>query len=133
MAPTHNELRKAVDFWKRSALDNLKTAEAMLKSKRYNFTMFMCHQTLEAALKALYIASKKSRPPYIHKLPKLLGEIGLLPPLDIDQTILKVDAHYIKARYFEDRFNTKVYNEKNTRELISLTKEALQWLLNQIR
>lgn len=130
MSPTTDALKKAAHFWKQCAQDNLKTAEAMLKSKRYNFTMFMCHQTLESALKALYVFLKKERPPYIHKLPRLLYNIGFAVPAEIDRTLLEADAHYIKTRYFEDRFNVKIYNKKNATALLKKTREALKWLLD---
>lgn len=34
--------REAIQFWLRSADDNLATARAMIVSKRWNFAMFMC-------------------------------------------------------------------------------------------
>lgn len=132
MSPTQDELKHAIAFWKKCALDNLKTAEAMLKGKRYNFAMFMCHQTLECALKALYVFVRKDRPPYVHKLPRLLNELEFVVPKNVDRVILEADAHYIKTRYLEDRFNTKIYNRKNAFALFGETKEALKWLLDQL-
>lgn len=132
MSPTPQELKKVKEFWKKCAQENLRVAENMFQSKRYNFTMFMCHQTLEACLKALFIDSKEDRPPHIHKLPRLLEHIGLEVPPEIDQTILEADAHYIKARYFKDRFNPKIYNKKNAAHLLDKTRRTLKWLFAKI-
>lgn len=119
---------EAVDFWVKSAKDNLKTADAMLGSKRWNFAMFMCQQTLEALLKAIYIKTTGERPPHIHKLPQLINLCGIDLPKDIDFNVLEIDAHYIKARYFSDRFNPEIYNKKNATRLYKNTHEAFKWL-----
>lgn len=111
--PSNLEVEKQAKFWLDSAKDNFETAEAMLSSKRYNFAMFMCQQTIEAVLKCAFIKLKSERPEYIHKLPRLLSVLGLDAPLWLEKIILRVDAHYIKARYFEDRFDSSIYNREN--------------------
>lgn len=131
-SPSPRELESAIAFWVRSAKENLAIAESMCKSKRYNFVMFMCHQTLEAVLKEVYVASKKERPPFLHKLPRLLFASGLSVPDKVDLTLLQADAHYIKARYIQDRFDTKVYNAKNAAALLKQTRETLKWFLDRI-
>lgn len=40
--------------WLKQAEYDLGTAEAMFKSKRYIYTVFMCHLSIEKALKGLY-------------------------------------------------------------------------------
>ena len=67
---------KAVSFWLMSSKDNLETAHAMLKAGRYNFAMFMCQQSVEALLKAVFIIQKNDRPEYIHKLSRLVELTG---------------------------------------------------------
>ena len=124
---------KAVKFWLLSAKDNLDTAEIMLKAKRYNFAMFMCQQTIEALLKAVFIIIKKDRPQYLHKLPHLLTLTGIKVPKSIDNKILKIDAHYIKARYKEERFNPKIYNLKNALNLINDTKTVWKWFIKNLK
>lgn len=123
---TKNE---AVTFWLRSAKENLATAKAMLVSKRWNFAMFMCQQTIEALLKAIYVHKKHERPPYIHRLPQLadLAEVDL--PDDIDRKMLEIDAHYLKARYFTDRFDRGIYNRKRAAELFQHAQEVYRWLM----
>lgn len=124
---------KAVNFWLMSSMDNFKTAEAMLKTGRYNFAMFMCQQTVEAILKAVFIIQKNERPEYIHKLPKLVELTGVKIPKTIDKKILKIDAHYIKARYKEDRFNTKIYNRRSATALLKDTEAVIKWFTKKMR
>ena len=103
----------------------------MVHSARYNFALFMCQQAREALLKAVFILRKQDRPPHLHKLPKLLDLSGLRAPAEIDLKILLIDAHYIKARYKEDRFDATVYNRKNARALLQITQEVMTWLQTQ--
>ncbi|MBI5235253.1 MAG: HEPN domain-containing protein [Deltaproteobacteria bacterium] len=118
---------KAIGFWLMSSQDNHETAYAMLKAGRYNFAMFMCQQAVEALLKAVFIIQKNDRPEYIHKLPRLVELTGIDVPKAIDKKILKIDAHYIKARYKEDRFNKKIYNKRNAARLFKDTQDVIAW------
>src|SRR4030067_1578377 len=127
------DVDEALGFWLLSSKENFETAKAMLKAGRYNFTMFMCQQAVEALLKAVFIIQKNERPEYIHKLPKLVEMIGIKIPKTIDKKILKIDAHYIKARYKEDRFNTKIYNKQNATALLKDTEDVIKWLAKKMK
>ncbi|MEK6545132.1 MAG: HEPN domain-containing protein [Nitrospinota bacterium] len=124
---------KAVNFWLLSSKDNFTTATAMLKAGRYNFAMFMCQQAVEAILKAVFIIQRNERPEYIHKLPRLVEMTDIKIPKTIDKKILKIDAHYIKARYKEDRFNTKIYNKRNATALLKDTEDVIKWLTKKMK
>lgn len=52
-------MRKTTANWLASADYDLETADAMLKSRRYLYVVFMCHLALEKTLKALYTVSPK--------------------------------------------------------------------------
>lgn len=124
---------KAIGFWLSCCKDNFHTARAMLAAKRYNFAMFMCQQTLESLLKAVFIARNNERPPYIHKLPMLVRRSGIETPKYIDTNILKIDAHYIKARYKDDRFNKKIYNLRTANALLKDTQQVVEWFAKKMK
>jgi len=126
-------IKKTEKFWLLSAKDNFGTAKDLFNANRYNFSIFMCQQAVEALLKAVYIIKKKDRPEFIHKLPKLLDLINIDVPDSIDKKILKLDAHYIKARYKEDRFNSKIYNKENTQSILKDTEEIFQWFMKNLK
>jgi HEPN domain-containing protein len=46
-------MKKATQNWIESSDYDIKTAEAMFKSKRYLYVVFMCHLATEKMLKAL--------------------------------------------------------------------------------
>lgn len=95
--------------------------------------MFMCQQTIETLLKAVYILSKQDRPKYLHKLSKLLDLTEVKVPKIIDEMILMIDAHYIKARYKEDRFDSRVYNKISAQRIIKDTEEVILWFTKNLK
>ena len=59
---------KPPEEWFRQADYDLETAEAMFKAGRYIYTVFMCHLSIEKALKGLYAKRFRKDPPKIHNL-----------------------------------------------------------------
>ena len=60
------------DYWFDSAEYDLQTAKAMLETRRFLYVGFMCHQTIEKALKGILVTRKpEAELPYIHKLMRL--------------------------------------------------------------
>jgi len=55
-------LQDSIKFWMNSSLDDYKTAKAMFNANRYNYTMFMCQQSLEELLKAIIMIQTKDNP-----------------------------------------------------------------------
>lgn len=73
-----NDFNKT-EYWFDSAEYDLQTAHAMLETQRLLYVGFMCHQTIEKALKGIYVSRKPEEElPYIHKLVRLanLSEIS---------------------------------------------------------
>ena len=67
------------EYWFESAEYDLQTARAMLETRRLLYVGFMCHQTIEKALKGIFVSRKPEEElPYIHKLMRLanLSEIS---------------------------------------------------------
>lgn len=49
-----NKRLKPSEEWFTQAKYDLETAEAMFKTRRYIYTVFMCHLSIEKALKGVY-------------------------------------------------------------------------------
>lgn len=65
-------------YWLDSAEYDLETARAMLETKRYLYVGFMCHQTIEKALKGVLVfRNPEGELPYIHKLARLANLSGV--------------------------------------------------------
>jgi HEPN domain-containing protein len=70
------ESDERVRYWLDLAQYDLDTAQAMLETKRYLYVGFMCHQTVEKALKGLIVQFKAENPPPIHSLLRLADLSG---------------------------------------------------------
>jgi len=57
-----------IKYWIELSDYDLETAVAMLKTKRYLYVAFMCHQVIEKIFKACFSKLKTATPPYTHKL-----------------------------------------------------------------
>ncbi|HLB95676.1 MAG TPA: HEPN domain-containing protein [Patescibacteria group bacterium] len=121
-------MEKILEFWVNASKEDFETAKAMFRASRYNYTMFMCQQSLEDMLKAIILVKTKKRPPYIHDLVKLLEITKIKIPHDLLEKVEDINPHYIQARYHRARFDPKIYNKANAQKIISETEEILKWL-----
>ncbi len=68
---------KSPEEWFRQAEYDLETAGAIFKTGRYIYTVFMCHLSIEKALKGLYAEKFKKDPPRIHNLTYFCDKIDI--------------------------------------------------------
>lgn len=119
-------------YWLDSARYDLQTAQAMLETHRYLYVGFMCHQTIEKALKAALVARKPDEElPYIHKLARLANLSGLSQEMTETQLSLLdlLSPLNIEARYplHRERLMATLTQER-CREMISETEVLFQWI-----
>jgi HEPN domain-containing protein len=69
-------IARQTEEWFKQANYDLDTAEAMFRSRRYIYSVFMCHLCLEKVLKGL-LAKRGDIPPKSHDLAFLLEKIGV--------------------------------------------------------
>jgi HEPN domain-containing protein len=65
------DIERTVSYWLDGAKYDLSVANAMLKNKKYPYTLFMRHLSLEKLLKALVVKQTKNHAPFTHSLPYL--------------------------------------------------------------
>ncbi|AZO94882.1 HEPN domain-containing protein [Iocasia frigidifontis] len=119
------------NYWTDIAKYDLETAEAMLKSKRYLYVGFMCHQTIEKMLKAIYSYKIQEMPPRIHNLARLVK----LTKLDneISEELLNIihelNPLNIATRYPDQELEVlKNLDYKYSSELLGKTRRLFKWL-----
>ena len=115
--------------WLKQADYDIDTAEFMFSGGRYFYAVFMCHQSIEKAIKGLYQKKLGEMPPKVHNLIYLLNKISVKPPEDIGKFIVKLNEANIATRYPEDidklqKDDTQSVDE----EIIVKSKEVLQWI-----
>ena len=91
-----------VRYWTSLAEYDADTAAAMLRTGRYLYVGFMCHQGVEKMLKAAWQTLHADRvPPRIHNLERLASEAGLLDalPKQHRRLLIELEPLNIEARY----------------------------------
>jgi HEPN domain-containing protein len=121
--------------WFRQADYDMDTADAMFASGRYFYAVFMCHLSIEKALKGLIAAKRLDElPPKTHNLLYLLNMLALQPAPDLERFIVRLNTASVATRYPDDLAKMQAaYNEAVTKELIMKSKEVLEWVKTQLQ
>ena len=129
-------MNDSVKYWIDLADYDLDAAKVMLGGKKYLYVAFMCHQTIEKALKAIVAKNCEEGeiPPKIHHLLKLADKAGLFNRMtQAQQAFLKrLNPMNIEARYPE--YKEQIAAALSTdicKELIVETEELLCWIKQQ--
>jgi len=119
--------------WVTQAEFDIETAEFMFQGGRYFYSVFMCHLSLEKALKAVYCEKLKDVPPKVHNLVYLINKTSINPPETLGKFIVRLNEANIATRYPESLEKLqKTYTKTITSEIILNTKEALAWIKQQL-
>jgi HEPN domain-containing protein len=119
--------------WLRQADYDMDTADVMFSSGRYFYAVFMCHLSIEKALKGLYFKVLNEVPPKTHNLLYLLDKIGKKPEQELGKFITKLNTASIATRYPDDLAKIQAaYTAEVTTEMIAKSKDVLQWVKTQL-
>jgi len=119
--------------WFKQADYDLETAEAMLKTGRYIYTVFMCHLSIEKALKGLYSKKFEKGSPKIHDLSYLTKKIELKIPELLQGFLEDLNDLSVPTRYPDELENLlKQYKKDRTEKILIQTKELLLWLKEKL-
>jgi HEPN domain-containing protein len=90
---------KDVKLWVDASRYDLKTARALLESRRYLYVLFMCQQSLEKLLKAHLTRRTAAFPPRIHSLARLVELAGIELSQDDKVLLERLSLYYLQSRY----------------------------------
>jgi len=122
-------MSKSPQEWLKQADYDMETAEIMFDNKRYFYAVFMCHLSIEKALKGLYTQKLNKTPPKTHNLIFLVEKIKLELSEDLYDFIFTLNGVSVPTRYPDELQKLqKDYNTVKTRVLLEKSKEALKWL-----
>ena len=124
-----------VQHWLDLADYDIKTAKVNLDGGRFLYVGFMCHLTIEKALKAVITQVTESVPPKIHNLP-ILAEKALLDDKFSEEQrdlIRELNPLNIEARYPEHKDKIlKTLSKEYCVKIIERTEALLCWLKKQL-
>lgn len=125
-------MAKDPEEWLRQADYDVETAEYMFSGRRYFYAVFMCHLSIEKALKGLYQERVKETPPRVHNLVYLLNKMGMKPPELQGKFLVKLNEASVPTRYLETlELLKKEYTPSVVRDILFKSKEALEWIKRQ--
>lgn len=115
--------------WLRQANYDMDTAEFMFSGGRYFYAVFMCHLSIEKALKAFYLKRLQEIPPKVHNLVYLLNKIDAKPPETIGRFLVKLNEASVVTRYPDNMEKLqKDYTKPVVEDIIKKSKSALEWI-----
>ena len=132
-----DKLNEKVEYWTKISDYDFETAKAMLKSGRFLYVGFMCHQTIEKAFKAVIArdCAEGEIPPKIHNLTKLAIQANLFDLMSEEQQdfIEELNPLNVESRYpeYKDEIAAGL-NKENCGNLIESTEELLNWIKQQL-
>ncbi len=122
-------MNKEVQNWLDSAEYDLGSAEHMQHSGRYIYTVFMCHLTLEKALKAHIQAQTGQMPPRIHDLVSLSKLSGLVFTPEMAVFIAEIGNLSVVTRYPADFQAIRLeYSRERAAIVLQKTQEFFKWI-----
>jgi HEPN domain-containing protein len=88
-----------VRYWLDLARYDLRAATAMLKAKQRLYVGFLCHLAIEKTLKAYWVHTRSTTPPFTHGLSFLAERTGILPKMDARATVV---LDFLEPLHIED-------------------------------
>lgn len=126
-------MKKEIKNWLDSAKYDMETAEHMVNTGRYIYTIFMCHLAIEKALKAKVEEITGETPPRIHNLGRLVELAKLAPPEQMNRFLGELSNLSIVTRYPKDfQEMLKAFTKERTQAFLQKAKEAFQWIQQSI-
>jgi HEPN domain-containing protein len=129
-------LNKRVKYWLELAEYDISSAKVMLNGGKYLYVGFMCHQTIEKALKAVISSmGQENMPSYTHNLIKLAREANLNFVLSKEQRDLidTLNPLSIETRYpaYKEKLIEELNKEKCI-EILKSTEELFSWIKEKL-
>lgn len=124
-----------VKYWVEMSDYDYDTAIAMLKTMRYLYVGFMCHQSIEKMLKAYWSSVLDIPPLKIHSLSRLAERSGIYKDMSDEQldVIDTLEPLNIEARYpsYKERLLRSLSDER-CNYLLRKTDELRLWIRNRL-
>ena len=127
-------MEKIIKEWVKIAKYDLQTAKAMQEKGRYLYVLFMCQQSIEKILKAIYIQKKKELAPRTHNLTYLCDVLNLAIEETDKEFLAQLNQFYLISRYpGQQKEFEKAINKHKAQIYYKKTKEIFQWLEHTIQ
>jgi HEPN domain-containing protein len=118
--------------WLKQAEYDIDTAEYMFTGGKFFYAVFMCHLSIEKAIKSVYQERLKETPPKTHNLVYLLKKIDINPPQTIGKFLVRLNEASVATRYPEDIEKLqKQYTKEDVENILAESREVIEWIKAQ--
>ena len=124
---------KRTQEWLIQADYDMDTADYMFQGGRYFYAVFMCHLSIEKALKGMYIEKLKKVPPKTHNLMYLIDLVELQLQEEHGKLIIKLNEAHIITRYPQELNKiSQTYPKLVAQKFLKGGREILQWIKQKL-
>jgi len=124
---------RKTEEWLKQVDYDIDTAQSNFITGRYIYCAFMCHLSIEKALKALYNEKLKQIPPKVHNLIYLINQINISISEDFRKFLVRLNEANIFTRYPDDIEKLKSkYTESITLDILNKSKDIIVWIKQQL-
>ena len=124
-----------VQYWLTIADSDYSVAGDLMKTKRWLYVAFMCHQTLEKTLKGYHTKHLPDDPPYIHNLTRLAEKSGIYELMSDEQKLFldTMTPMNIEARYPDYKsLIAASLNEGVCEQIMEQTQQMQSWIKSKL-
>ena len=125
-------MKSIVNNWIRQAESDLNSAKYNLDGNKLDVASYLCQQTAENSLKALYLY-KNDKLWKTHDLVKLAEFVKA--PKEIVELCNELNPIYIEDRYpdFSDEIPAKKFEEDDVKDFYKKAKLIIKWIKKQLK
>jgi len=123
-----------IKYWFDASESDLDLCNSLFDNKRYSYSLFFLHLSIEKLLKALIVKNTKLNAPFEHNLIRLV-EIAKISCTEEQLDLLSdITTFNIKARYddYKNQFY-KIATSEYSQKYISKANELIIWLKNNFQ
>jgi len=118
--------------WLRQAEGDFKAAKDNLESENFYVVAFLCHQSVEKGLKALFIVRNARAPPKTHSLRRLSSELAA--PVELLDAADLLEPVYTESRYPDILEDVPLdrYSRSDAGIMIKIAEDFFTWIQEQM-
>jgi HEPN domain-containing protein len=120
------DIQKQIEYWIRTAEDDLVTAKLLVQNDRFLHGLFFCHLCIEKAIKAHIVRKTSEIPPKVHNLSFLLSKTDLSLGEDFKELTAVLMTYLLEGRYPDNYPQTQSLSEVN--DYLERTINLFEWL-----
>lgn len=123
---------KLVNYWLKTAEDDLKVVDHLFEKGDYTWALFIAHLVLEKVLKGYYVKEVGKQAPYSHSLRYLAQQASLELNEEQKELLRTVTRFDVEARYPSEKSDFyKLCTKNYTQDYLKRIKEFYQWMLEK--